>query len=742
MVLPTVDRSCFRKALMAVAAFAQSWESRSRKLAITGVGLATLLITIHPVAGDGLWWELNKGRAVLDGNWLPTAALIAGPTGADADWLSGVIPYTLMSIFGMSGLMALKLAAGMMMTSLLLRRTAMLESEASWPVTGIALLATLLAARQALEPGPVLLDALGFVSVFLATESLAGQQSSRPWGVALLLLILWANLGPRVIVGLLIAGPHLWCKSTRLVAGLGGVAAMLGAASLTPAGGMTLRNSLIQTWPSLLEDLAYLQAAGWQPWWQDIGTAESIAFLLLSLFALFAAYGQPSGRRLFGFLAAQFLACASAKNLPLAALWLMLSATTPAGSRTVAFAGSRSSAMRTPPRRPAESTISAASVPVISRWQTVALGTVWLWVVWTATHPWSNCESGLGWGLDPRLNPDAFAASLADTSVTGNAHCVGVREAGLLSWYRPKGMQPFDTPTSALLNRRLRTHVLLTSDLSRRWQTPHRRPDGSWGGWWQTIKERGTTLLVLPAENRELITALEPTVWKPFSLNAVSLVYGMAGDPGGTGQIVKTLSLREFVDRGAWTYQLGSEAGSGHLEFFAWPGDTAAIHQSLRLARVFRAMEMHFAAFKVLQAVPRENNAAVLREFFENQWALGYRERVIAGRSSEFRFRVCLLDHDRTANDMHERLNWTSPAETQENDPLAQAAVLYVAGDLKGALTRLPADRSESRYARAVLLLEAGQPGQAQSILKELTVPTVDPTVSVLARQLSATLAQ
>jgi hypothetical protein len=480
--------------------------------------------------------------------------------------------------------------------------------------------------------------------------------------------------------------------------------------------------------------VAYLQAAGWSPWWNDLPSAESIAFLLLSLVYLLATSTRPSWRPLCVFLTAQILACLSAENLPLAALWLMLTAT-----------GLWAIASRKSPSPPSPAASKPAVIVETSgrlRWQAAAFCAVFLWVCWAATHPWLGCESGPGWGLDPRLNPDAFAASLADTAVKGNAHCVGVREAGLLSWHAPIGVQPFETPVSALLNQRLREHVLLTSDLSQRWQTPHRRPDGNWGGWWQTTQARGITLLIVPAENLELIAALEPTIWKPFSLNAASLVYGKAGDPGGTQQIVKTLSLRQFVDRGVWTYQAASESGSDLIEFFAWPDGTAVTHQSLRLARVFRAMEMHFAALKVLHGIPGRNRSDVRAEFFANQLALGYRERIIGGRSSEFRLRTCLLNGEFAVADIRERLNWPPDAVLPESDPIAEATLLYANGDLSGALDRLPSDRPEGLYAKAQLLLEAGQPGQAQRVLQELVEQPSNRRLSILGQQLSATLSE
>ncbi|HET6423608.1 MAG TPA: hypothetical protein VFG20_07980 [Planctomycetaceae bacterium] len=725
---------------MTGAAFDQARRPRGRKYAVAGIWLAALLITLHPVTENSLWWELSRGRAVVAGSWHPTADLIAGSTGNDADWLGGVIPYALFEMFGVSGLMGLKIIGGLLLTRLLLQRIATSNPGNSWATTGIALLATLLTMRSAGEPVPVLFDVIGFTAVFLAIERWDDVPSGWQFARVLLLLAWWANFGPRVIVGLLACVVTIWQTPTNMARRAGRIAAAFIVASLTPAGVMTLRNSLIQTWPAIAEGVVYLQAAGWHPWWTDLSAAESIAFLLLSGISLLAACERPSWRRLVAFVAAHFLACCSAENLPLAAVGLMLMMTLSPGLHAVTADKQQSPPRRTPgPQRSAEQAMMLDESP---RWHAAVYAAVWLWVCWTATHPWSGCESGLGWGLDPQLHPDAFAASVAGTTVKGNAHCVGVREAGLLSWHLLNSAQPFDTPVSALLNSRLKEHVLLTSDLSRRWQTPHRRPDGAWGGWWQTTRERGITLLVVPGEDLELITALEPTVWKPCSLDAVSLVYGVAGDPDVTQQIVKTLSLRQFVDRGAWTYQTASVSGSSPIEFFAWPDHSAAANQSLRLARVFRAMEMHYAALKVLHGVPGNDHHAVREEFFANQLAMGYRDRVIAGRSSEFRLRTSLLVSRLSASDIRERLNWPRDARLSDDDSLAAAVFHYVAGDLSRAITGLQEDSAQVRLAKAQLLLEAGDPGQAQGLLRTLIADEPTGPVVILARNLSSTLGE
>ncbi|MBI1347172.1 hypothetical protein GC163_12890 [bacterium] len=706
--------------------------SRRHKLYLAGIWLAALPIAFHPVSTDSLWWELGKGRAVVSGHLHPTADLIAGMAGADADWLSGLLPYLLMSLFGMSGVMGLKVAVVLGLTWLFVRRSAETVCQSDRPMIGIAVLAMLVVMHSAGEPG-LLSDVVCLAALYCATEKLTTNPDHPRLGLVFTILAVWANLGPRVIMGLFVAGPALWARPAKLAQRLGMAVAMLGCLCLTPAGWMTLRNSLIQTWPSVNEQLIDVQAAGWHPWWNYLFAAESISFLVLSAAYLSVTWLRASWQQLFVFGVAQVLACCSAENLPLAALWMMLAMTAASGKMPSLSTHSRMPSSPSVPRR-TEYLTANFEKPLRLTWKGAAYGIVFLWVSWVATHPWPGCESSVGWGLDPRLNPDAFAASLAETNLAGNAHCVGVREAGLLIWHKRTGIRPFDTPVSALLNHRLHEHVLLTSDLTRRWQTPHRRINGEWGGWWAITQARNIKLLVIPSESLDLITALEPTIWKPLSLNATSLAYGVAGDPGVTPQIVKTLSLRHIVDRGTWTYQPEGESASGLMEFFAWRDNSTATLQSLRLARVFRSMELNVAALKVLNSMPGRNCPAAREEFFANQMALGYRERIIAGHSSEFRLRTSLGNDQLDGVDVLTRLNWPLQAELSDKTLMSEITALYVSGERTRALSKPSGKQPEEIYAKALLLLEAGESRQTAQAFQGLIGHATERRLSILSR--------
>ena len=408
----------------------------------------------------------------------------------------------------------------------------------------------------------------------------------------------------------------------------------------------------------------------------------------------------------------QIFAAMSPDNLPLAAMMMAYFGTQ--------FCGTTSGRI---PDKVKVSNKQEVRIHLRTRVERLVLGVLMGALATWALQPWSGCGSGLGWGIDPRLSPDAFSASLESVSLTGTAHCVGIREAGLLSWHLRKGVKAFDTPRTALLNGRLKTHVLLTSDLSKNWQIPHRRTDESWGGWWLPLLERKTTTLVVPSEDLKLITAIEPTIWKPLSLNSVSLVYGKAGDRSCTQQIVNTLSLRDFVDRGTWVYQTTSEESPTHTDLRDVIYGANTVYESLRLARVFRAMKMSVAALKVLSMLPVESNPELRQEFASNQLSLGYDERILCGRSSRFRldaWRLTTPQSDSVSTIAQDVLNWSDTDLSQNETPDIAATRLYLSGDHRAAMQKLGAIDAETLYAMAMILLESGQTKESQAVLQQL----------------------
>ena len=685
----------------------QVGHSTFAKLILLCIVASALLASLHPISCSDYWWELSNGREAAAGSLFPTSKLLAGSIRAEADWASGLLFYLLVDNGGVLSLMCLKIFAALFAARLLIQQTVQPSA-----VAGVLIATSLLCARQAWEPSPLCVDTIGVLLALTLTKAVFRATSLSAFVGLLILMCCWSNLGSRSITGILITVPTLALSIRRPVAKVLCITMLLVAASLTPAGLATLPDSWTTTFPLTAESSAILSLAGWNPWWNSPLRIECVAWLLLCCLSCRQAVPGQAGNFFLVLAGTQIFAAMSPDNLPLAAMMMAYFGTQ--------FCGTTSDRVSDKVK---VSNKNEARIDLRTRVErlvlTVLMGALATW----ALQPWSGCGSGLGWGIDPRLSPDAFSASLQSVSLTGTAHCVGIREAGLLSWHLRNGVKAFDTPRTALLNGRLRTHVLLTSDLSKNWQIPHRRTDESWGGWWLPLLERKTTTLVVPSEDLKLITAIEPTIWKPLSLNSVSLVYGKAGDPGCTQQIVNTLSLRDFVDRGTWVYQTTSEESQTHTDLRDVIYGANTVYESLRLARVFRAMKMSVAALKVLSMLPVESNTELRQEFASNQLSLGYDERILCGRSSRFRLDAWQLttpQSDSVSTIAQDVLNWSDTDLSQNEAPDITATRLYLSGDHRAAMQKLGAIDAETLYAKAMILLESGQTKETEAVLQQL----------------------
>ena len=685
----------------------QVGHSTFAKLILLCIVASALLASLHPISCSDYWWELSKGREAAAGSLFPTSKLLAGSIRAEADWASGLLFYLLVDNGGVLSLMCLKIFAALFAARLLIQQTIQRST-----VAGVLIATSLLCARQAWEPSALCFDTIGVLLALTLTKAVFRATSLSAFVGLLILMCCWSNLGSRSVTGILIAVPTLALSIRRPVAKVLCITMLLVAASLTPAGLATLPDSWTTTFPQTAESSAILSLAGWSPWWNSPLRIECVAWLLLCCLSCRQAVPGQAGNFFLVLTGTQIFAAMSPDNLPLAAMMMAYFGTQFCGTTSDRVSDKVKASNKNEVRIDLRTRVERLVL-------TVLMGALATW----ALQPWSGCGSGLGWGIDPRLSPDAFSASLESVSLTGTAHCVGIREAGLLSWHLRKGVKAFDTPRTALLNGRLKTHVLLTSDLSKNWQIPHRRTDESWGGWWLPLLERKTTTLVVPSEDLKLITAIEPTIWKPLSLNSVSLVYGKAGDPGCTQQIVNTLSLRDFVDRGTWVYQTTSEESQTHTDLRDVIYGANTVYESLRLARVFRAMKMSVAALKVLSMLPVESNTELRQEFASNQLSLGYDERILCGRSSRFRldaWRLTTPQSDSVSTIAQDVLNWSDTDLSQNETPDIAATRLYLSGDHRAAMQKLGAIDAETLYAKAMILLESGQTKETEAVLQQL----------------------
>ena len=462
----------------------------------------------------------------------------------------------------------------------------------------------------------------------------SGDSGNVSWWDLLLiaaLFVAWANLGQRVLIGwlglisLLSIRSHVnkvsppsaavtvenvrlaWClRWSALRYAMNGrylLVAVL-ASCVTPRGWYTPWDALRLLFPPLAAESWVLTPTSWSAlanvnWgpveWGWIWLSVVVGLLLLS---------GPRERwpMLLGvWVPTQAIGWTAVENLPLAAIGLALVAASclaganshkqtlkmnqtvePAWSRIRAgfLAGPFNRSRLTRPIRP---------LLCIAGWLLVGGGLL------------PVAYERFGWGIEARLDDRYLRLALSLAQPHGTAFATEARGAGLLCWVNSTDIQVQDLPRRALLGGRLRTHRLLCDDLRQQRQHVYWRADDTQGGWWLPLTQRQTSLVLVAAEEVSLIRALEPSIYKPLSLDAPVIPYAAAGDSAYARLLLEVLKQREFVELGSWQYQ----PAPGMLSSFErLPGTPAArlteVHGLHRQASVFRAMQLHRAALKVL----------------------------------------------------------------------------------------------------------------------------------------------
>jgi hypothetical protein len=707
--------------------------ANERRCCAACLAIATL-IALHPISTHDFWWELSRGRAVISGTIAPAQVLLAGETTASADWLGGVPIYALFSLGGITLLMGLKLLSSALVGLDLLFVKA---RQRSLIILAIVLL-TLLAARHAWEPTPLLFDTIGVTLVWSMIERFQDRSSTGRLIILLIILLIvmavWANTSPLCVLGILVGTSTMLVRppSSSLLftrrRSVAIVVMMAAACCATPRGPATLWDSARLLMPMLTTSASVLQSTQWRPLVFSFHKPEVLAFVLLSVGMFHTLLKSPrtSVVAVLAYFVIQLLAWSSQSNLAPVSIWLTLLLLRQVDTNQV-----------TEPHLLKYESLGNLAGKLFP-------ATVVLLVAVAAVDRWPESLSRTGWGIDPSISGDEFLESVKDVRTTGSAHCVGIREAGLLCWFKPEGAKPFDTPRQALLSGRLRQNVLLNEELSTGWQIPHRREDNSWGGWWLKLKERQTTLLIVPSEEIELIGALEPTIWKPLALSGASLVFGVAGDPASSPQIARILHLREHVDQNVWRYDPVSAAGDeSHCDLVGLLTGRRTFQVDLRLAKSFRAMELSVAALRVINPILQTDGGQMAHEeFARSQLELGYRERLEMGQSSllrafAFRETTTAAESEQLAV---ESLNMLPQPDGTVTNRIQTAARMYAAGETDQAIRGLTDEHPELVYARAQLLFEAGRPGESISAYQTLITKFPDSRLSLAGRNVLARL--
>lgn len=653
------------------------------------VGLLALYAGVRPVSTNSLWWDLSRGREVLRGTMTPSRDLLALDSLPEADWLSGVLPFLLYTTLGATALMIGRIAVAFGLGFVLRRQ---LRSVAPWVIVSLVG-GTLVLCEPAFDPGPLMWDILGICTVYaFATHQTLMNHWRRNVFIGLVMFCLWANLASHPLVGLLVLTSALGMRNANEKLPSGKfwliVAAAFAGCCLTPRGLLTLWDSLRLTFPRCVVESWVIEGTSWLPLHRSETPLRICLFGVLTSVSLFLVIRRDARLpTICAWGAIQVIAWSASENLPLATVWLAFVIT--------------SLLEPSHDRAPSSQSQSAMSLLPLA----VAFAVVLVLSGWTK----------LGWGVDERLDERYLSIALEGLEPKGTAMAENVRGAGMLTWQRASTIPVQDVPQRALLGGRLADHVKLLSDLASERRASYWREDGTQGGWWIPLMQRNTTLLLIDANHFEAIRGLEPTLWKPLSLDSPIVPYGSTADPVYTQDIVEILKQRHVIEVGPWTYTPPQSSGSQYDRDFGWGRETLSSQISIRQARVFRAMRLPRAASKVLLQEQRlRYDKNVVMELALCQEDLAHAEFIHAGQVSAFRELAAQSAAHRTRGAVNE--------VAKSNDStidLSDAVADYLDGHLEAALARLfhNSATQQERYAFACLLIEAGSPEQAADVL-------------------------
>ncbi|WP_164104012.1 hypothetical protein [Candidatus Laterigemmans baculatus] len=618
-----------------------------RRLDLLGLVLAlsvAAVAALQPICSEDLWWQLSRGRQVLLGSVQPSADLLTLETAREADWLGGVPGYLLYAALGAGGLMVARLA---IVTFLAWRWIAAGRFEALL-TGGLALLAI----SPALSPLPGGFDVIAIVLLMAwssrARSLIAEQRSDRQELAAAqpllrrhlawlgLLFFAWGNLGGGIGLGaglLLVTATTATLLRQSLTFRFGSLALLVAgvAGSLNPRGLGAWSDSVRLLFPAATVSPAVLEQTPWAPLPSAAWGFPSLALLILTLLWLARCVGAarlgsiPLGAvsgerrtRAVQFLFVQGLAWFSAANVPLAIAWLASDLVDRWRIASEHHDGKSSQG--------AGVALATAAALILAMF-------------------FSGRLDSLGWGIDARLDPRLLEIALAETRPAGTAFADDVRSGGMLAWTLPPvsdrpGLRLQDVPSRALIGGRLAEHQHLLVDLRTGRQTRYWRQDRSPGGFWLALQLRNTSLLCISSDRFELVRALEPTIWKPLSLDSPVIPYARAGDAAYADQLLAVLRYRQLVNLDPWTYVVPPSSGSEFDRDLFGLRETAVGESLLvRQARTFRAMELHYAALRVLfvgrQRWPQ--SGAIEAEIRHCQEELAHQERRVAGQASWLR---------------------------------------------------------------------------------------------------------
>ena len=643
---------------------------------------AGCLLALQPLEQHDIWWNIARGRLVLDGNLHPSSELLLSHTTADSDWLRGTTSSLAYDTFGVTGLMLLKLAAA---TLIVVIACNVAEEQVSrfFPI----LIGLLLAVSPALDPSSATVDVLAILIV----SCLPAQRHFFTFGVVALI---WSNLSTGAIWAFPAA---MYCSRSVPSAGRAAICRLgiaMGCLCLTPRGIPGLQDMLRLQAPHLFTESFFLRHSGLG---QFELTTAALASLLIGLCAIVSPAVSFHGR----LIAAVSLAGGlfNDRLLPAAAALSFVILLTE---------------VKNCPSVP-DPTKQKARI-ALSRLAALCAGVC---VIWNITGGISGDEERLGWGLadsiDLRFAQRDFSPH-AETRI--RAHCTDSISAGMLLMECPSARVLYH-PESALVSGRMSRFALLNHDLETSRKAAYQRQDGTTGGWWRGLINRGVTLLVVSPGRRSMLQALEPTVWKQLSLDGPMIPYALTGVPHFTQQIVQARSDRELIEFGPWQHQLFADSLSpSHADFVALLFARKDIRRDLEQAQVFQAIQLPVGATRTLLPVMAASSAGQ-SAFCLVQRDLAWDEHLQTGTISELRRQIL---NTLSPNERIPGIPWNElkPRPHSEREIGDEVMRLYLSGQPLAAVSQLGDSSPGALYARYVLYRDAGQPEESMRAAQKL----------------------
>ncbi len=589
------------------------------------VAFVVVCAGLSPISDDAFWWDQARGRAVLAGSRSPTLDLLVNENQFEADWLGGVPAHLVFRLLGLGGLSLLKIGLTCGLLALLLRTTPgkLISPSAQREIVPLCVAGIgIFAAADAFDSVSRSLDLIGLLVVGNLLEHVDRRALSRTCVGMFLVMLVWANVARLPIAGVLFVTLHLASGSFSQRRSLI-VAVSVLSTCLTPRGVWTLWDSLRLLVPRLTQGATTLSTTEFRSTVLGLWDEQVLAFALACLITLVCLVRFERSRpRMAGAFAVIAIGWSARSSVALAAIWITLQSLDCLRQATIQSPAAESRGRFVP---------GCCVLAVV----VVAVGAA------GSFYPMSRAQLGIG--LSPCLDVRLFETSLQNCPLKGSAHAVGLRSAGMLAWILSgdgsmgsRELRLDDVPSRALLGGRLRNRALLQHDLESGVRNPQRREDGSWAGWWVPLQRQSVSLLVVPTERTTLIRALEPTWWKPLSLDAPVLAFGRAGDPDCATRLIHVLQERLFVDQGNWSYAPATGIGQ-QQHFDLWDvltGDARA-HTAVRQARVFQAMNLHTAATRVLQTAVENGDLAARHELVRCRQELAWSTRLTGTVATE-----------------------------------------------------------------------------------------------------------